>query len=614
MKKLCVYIAIIISLFSVGLISLPVWTFAASHEWPTFHGNPARTGFSDSKVPASANLLWEITTTQLKDYGVTDFEIFTPIIDQGKVFFSAGQVFAADLYSGKILWNFKGDRENFYAIAQTAAEGKIFARVVNSNQLKTMSEGFIYALEAKDGKLLWKYQTKKQISHSNPVFAEGKIFVGDESGSIYAIDAMTGKLVWQQQLDAYQIHSSPAYDGGVIYVGTETTDEGARKSVKGSYMYALSAKDGRVIWQFESDWRSYEMPNLIHGTPAVLDGVVYFGSENGWFYALNKSNGKVIWKRIITEKERTTARQAAGVGLVGVSTAPALGYGKIFVSTWEGKFLALSQKDGSTVWEYRYGDEGSDSSAVLADGKVCLGSHYLDFYCFNGENGKVLWKEKLGGPSAALADGILVVPNALAAAESPGSILVAFSDRGITGSSNQLVSKISFDDPNFKIISIAVLGLAVMAISYMLLKYKKATLKQLLIFGGVSLALVIAGFLIYRQYNRLQWTQEQDTLIQEGKIDETTGSFIGDDGIKHIEYQGKRYLIGDGFCGRSALSRFAITVKRFNGAVAADGSDGNTMYAIGKKEDPEYIDTKNQLGSEIKEGGLMRDCWKKEAK
>lgn len=586
-----------------------IWPFstraASSADWPLFHGDQARTGFSNSKIPSSANMLWEITTTQLKDYGVNNFEIHSPIIEGNKVFFSSVQVFAVDLSSGKILWNYKGDSPDFFADTAAAGEGKIFVRVTNSSQLKKMSEGFIYALDENTGQFLWKYQTKKQITHSNPLFAEGKVFVGDEAGSVYAIDAKAGKLVWQQQLEAYQIHSSPSYDNGVIYVGTETADESGGRSDRGSYLYALDAKDGRTLWQFESDWRSNEMPNLIHGTPAISNGIVYFGSENGYFYALNKTDGKLIWKKIITKGVKTSASQARSAGLVGVSTAPALGYGKIFIGTWEGNFLALDQKDGKTVWEYPYGTEGTDSSAVLADGKVCLGS--LDFYCFNQENGKVLWKEQLGGPSAALSNDILVVPNALAG-ESPGSILVAFSDRGITGASNPIVSIFSFDNPNFQVIVIFILGLVFAITIYKLLKSGKITVKQLLIYGGMSLVLVIGGYVTYSNYTGLKRTETQDTLVKEGKIDPATGSFIENDGFpKHVEYRGGKYFLDGGFCARSSAQRFPVQVKRVNGAVGADGGDGNTMYAMGSKDIPEYIDSS-------KVNDAKKDCWKKEVK
>ena len=309
---------------------------------------------------------------------------------------------------------------------------------------------------------------------------------------------------------------------------------------------------------------------------------------------------------------KTSARQAASPGLVGVTTPPALGYGKIFVGTWEGNFLAMDQKDGKILWEYPYGIEGTNSSAVVADHKVCLGAYFNDFYCFDEATGKVIWKEKLGGSSAALADGILVVPNNLAAGNPGERVIMAFSDKGVSESAGSIILTLSFDNPDLQKVVIIILGLVLVVIFYKLIKSRKITVKQLLIFGGVPLVLVIAGLLIYSQQMRLQWTENQDKLIKEGKVDPATGSFVSDDGIKYVEYQGNRYLLDGEYCTRSRLGRFTVTVKRFNGVAGADGQDGNTMYAIGSKDNPEYIDTKNVAGTNETTGGLLRDCWKRE--
>lgn len=214
----------------------------------------------------------------------------------------------------------------------------------------------------------------------------------------------------------------------------------------------------------------------------------------------------------------------------------------------------------------------------------------------------------MGGPSAALADGILIVPNDLATAESPGSILVAFSDKGATTVFNQTASVFSFDNQTFQIAVVLILGFTAIFVVYKLLKSRKVTLKQLLIYGGISLVLIVAGLFIYRYYSRLQWTGTQTQLINEGKIDPATGSFIEDDGSpKHIEYQGRKYFLDGLYCAKSNLDRFPAQVKRVNGAVGADGGDGNMMYAIGAKDNPEYID--NSKVSDAK-----KDCWKRETK
>lgn len=595
-----------------------IWPFsvkASAAQWPVFHGDSARTGFSSSKAPSYPEILWEITTDQLREVAPEERLAGAVIIDQDKVFFTGRRIFAVDLHSGKFIWNYQDEGVDFYPSALAAGENKIFITVNGSGQLSELRNsgvtGVIYAVDEKDGKFLWQYPTKRSITNSNPVVVDGKVFVGDDSGIVYALDASTGKLIWQKQLEAYQIHSSPAYDNGVIYVGTETEDVGGGRTDRGSYMYALDAQDGKVLWQFESDWRSSEMPNLLHAAPAVLDGVVYFGSENGWFYALNKDSGQVIWKKIITKGVKTSARQARSTGLVGISAAPALGYGKIFVGTWEGNFLALDQKDGNTLWEYAYGTEGTNSSAVVADHKVCLGAYFNDFFCFGEATGKIIWKEKLGGSSAALADGILVVPNNLAAGNPGERVIVAFSDKGISTTASK-ISLLSLDNRNLQVVFVLIFVLFLGAVAYKLAKSKRMTVMQLLIFGGIPVVLIIAGFLIYRQYSSLQWTGTQTKLLESGKIDKATGSLISDDGIKYVEYQGKRYLLDGEYCTRSRLGRFAIIVKRFNGVAGADGQDGNTMYAIGSKDNPEYIDTKNVTSTNETTGGLLRDCWKKE--
>lgn len=601
----------------VTLLSI-IWPFsvkASAAQWPMFHGDQARTGFSSSKLPSYPEILWEITTDDLKKIDPDERLAGAVVIDQNKVFFAGRRIFAVDLSSGKFIWNYQEEGANFYPFALAAGDNKIFVTVNSSGQLSELRNsgmtGAIYAVDEKNGKFLWKYPTKRSITNSNPVVAENKVFVGDDSGAVYALEEGTGKLIWQKQLEAYQIHSSPAYDNGVIYVGTETEDVGGGRTDRGSYMYALDAKDGKILWQFEIDWRSKDMPNLLHAAPAVLDNVVYFGSENGWFYALNKASGKVIWKKIITKGVKTSARQARSPGLVGVSTPPALGYGKIFIGTWEGNFLAMDQKDGKTLWEYPYGMEGTNSSAVLADHKVCLGAYFGDFYCFDEATGKVIWKEKLGGSSAALADGILVVPNNLAAGNPGERVIVAFSDKGVS-TANSITPILSLDNRNLQIVLVLIFGLFLGIVSYKLVKSRRITVKQLLIYGGIPLVLIIAGFLIYRQYSSLQWTGTQTKLLESDKVDKATGSFVSDDGIKYVDYQGKRYLLDGEYCTRSRLGRFAVTVKRFNGVASADGQDGNTMYAIGSKDNPEYIDTKNVTGTNETTGGLLRDCWKKE--
>lgn len=403
----------------IGLIFLflfPLFSFAQDQtQWPTFQGNNARTGFSDSKGPSKPDILWQLTAGDFRRLNIDPRGINRPIIYKNKVFFASGAAIAVELHTGKILWHSNLDPTNLFPVRIIAGEEKIFVVANNSTLIKTMTEGYVYALNEASGQLLWKYQTQKSISNSIPVFADGKVFVGDDSGTLYAIEAKSGELVWKKFLDAEQIHSSPAYDNGIVFVGTEGT---AISNKLPSHIFALNAQTGSVIWKFQVDYLPDKV-NLVHATPAILDGIVYVGCENGYFYALRANDGHLIWKK------KTTA---SGERVVGASAPAALAYGKIFVRLWEGKMQVLSQKDGEILWERIFGRGSEDFSPIVADGKIYIGHH--SFYSLNAENGKIVWEQKFPGRVPALADGILVVPNADVADGSPDytSVLIAYSE------------------------------------------------------------------------------------------------------------------------------------------------------------------------------------------
>lgn len=136
-------------------------------------------------------------------------------------------------------------------------------------------------------------------------------------------------------------------------------------------------------------------------------------------------------------------------------------------------------------------------------------------------------------------------------------------------------------------------------------------MKRLLIFVGILLV-IITGAAIYLKYSGNLGTVTQNPASEQGEKDPATGSFITGDGQKHIEYQGKRYLLDGDYCVRSLLKRFPVTVKRFNGAQPAKGKDGNTMYTLRTKDDPEYIDASDEIDEEEVIGRPVRDCWQRE--
>ena len=85
------------------------------------------------------------------------------------------------------------------------------------------------------------------------------------------------EIKWQFKTGG-EINSSPAISDGVVYFGSED-----------SYLYAVNIKTGQEKWKFKTKAG-------IYSSPAILDGVIYFGSEDSYLYAVDIKTGQEKWK------------------------------------------------------------------------------------------------------------------------------------------------------------------------------------------------------------------------------------------------------------------------------------------------------------------------------
>ena len=78
-------------------------------------------------------------------------------------------------------------------------------------------EGILNGVSAADGKVLWTFPTE-DIIFSAPAIAGNTVYFGSYDKNLYAVDYRTGKLLWQFRAESGV--SSPAIDNGIVYVGT----------------------------------------------------------------------------------------------------------------------------------------------------------------------------------------------------------------------------------------------------------------------------------------------------------------------------------------------------------------------------------------------------------
>jgi outer membrane protein assembly factor BamB len=85
----------------------------------------------------------------------------------------------------------------------------------------------------------WVFKTGGRI-FSSPVICKKKLFIGSDDGHLYALDARNGKLLWKFQTGG-RIGSTPAaYENKVTFISFD------------GYVYCLGQKSGKELWKFKT--------------------------------------------------------------------------------------------------------------------------------------------------------------------------------------------------------------------------------------------------------------------------------------------------------------------------------------------------------------------------
>ena len=124
-------------------------------------------------------------------------------------------------------------------------------------------------------KLKWAFPTGAPIASSASIVGK-TAYVGSWDGYEYAINTATGALIWKQALGqtidpacnpaTNGITSSPAIVNGVLYVGGGD-----------SYWYALDAGTGAILWKVFTGDNSQAGAHYNWASPLVVNGFAYIG-------------------------------------------------------------------------------------------------------------------------------------------------------------------------------------------------------------------------------------------------------------------------------------------------------------------------------------------------
>jgi alcohol dehydrogenase (cytochrome c) len=493
--------------------------------WPSYNGDYTGRRFSALREINKSNVS-RLRAAWVFHPGNTQRLEATPVVVRGVMYVtSANDVFALDARTGRTLWHY----------ARAVSSGLLDDAAAHKSRGVAVWDHFVYSetddahllcLDARSGNLLWDVQYADKVKQyggtSAPLVVKDEVVVGTSGGDsgvrgfVAAYDAKTGTLKWRLWTipgpgefgsDSWP-GNSYLYGGGTTWMpGTYdpeldtlywTTSNAAPDFVgdtrPGDDLYtacvlAIDASTGKLKWYFQFtphdvyDYDANETPVLVdveeNGTTRHL---LVQADRNGFFYVLDRSNGKFLhatpfveklnWAKaidasgrpILSDRLPTKTGTYICPGIVGAtnwfspSYSPNTGLFYVMAlencnlyfakskpftqgETYYGTgtkmppnehsqkiLLALSVSDGKEVWRYPQVGRGNSWGGTLstAGGLVIFADDANSLEAVDAETGHALWYFNTGQPFSAspmtyAVDGIQYV------AISAGSDVFSFS-------------------------------------------------------------------------------------------------------------------------------------------------------------------------------------------
>jgi len=137
----------------------------------------------------------------------------------------------------------------------------------------------IYCFDEFDGSLIWEYDLHAGSLSFN-AYHDGVVFISDTLGFVYALDAESGELIWENHVAGTFDISSPTVSGGLIFIGSRDFEDSA--------FLVLDELSGEVLWKYDLDFS-------VTAPPSIADGMMFCGTDGWYMYCFDFGVGDDDW-------------------------------------------------------------------------------------------------------------------------------------------------------------------------------------------------------------------------------------------------------------------------------------------------------------------------------
>lgn len=263
----------------------------------------------------------------------------------------AGYLYALQANTGELIWKFKTGKR--VVSCPTVIENKaVFGSI----------DGYLYCVEKDTGKEIWKFKTGGGAACYSPLIIDQQVYFGAHDNLLYIVDLHSGDLIKSKDMGHGMCCSFTQVDN-TLYL-----------SDWGGNLYCMQKDSLSVMWEYKANSKAYE-------TSSVDEENVYYANFDSTVTALNQKTGDVVWNRKVE----------------GIPSRIGVVENTVFFYTNTCNLYVLDKSSGEIKWTFKAEGEAW-SRAIYSGGLVYFGAGDNKLYALDFKTGEKLWDYEANAP------------------------------------------------------------------------------------------------------------------------------------------------------------------------------------------------------------------------
>ena len=267
------------------------------------------------------------------------------------------------------------------SIRGSTAQARLAASpVVSAGKLYVIdAEAHVIAMNAATGQRLWSTELPSK-GNGRALFGGGVSVAGDRLfastgvGTVAAINAIDGTILWTKQ-PAGPLRGAPTLSNGQVYVMTQDNQ-----------IFAMNQSDGAVVWNASGTIQSTGVFGV--AAPSAGQGTVISGYSSGELDAYRYENGRSLWSDALSRTSISTSVAT----LTDIDADPVIDRGRVFAIGKGGRMASYELVSGQRLWEINVA--GISTPWVVGEWLYVV-TDEAKLICISRASGKIRWITQL---------------------------------------------------------------------------------------------------------------------------------------------------------------------------------------------------------------------------